>query len=288
MSVAEENQAETVFVYGTLLSGLHRNEALKSAIYGGPAMVEGQLHDLGDYPAIQQGLGDVMGELYSVSRELLRQLDRIEGYYAGDESDSLFVRKVVTARRLSDGSYVEVCCYFFNSYIDNRVSHGDYRRYLIEQSNSERWLVAYGSNMSLSRITQRVGKVKAIAKGSVENFRLAFNKRAVSGVETFANLIFTGGDESCPVAAYRLTEEQIEQLDIYEGTPQHYRRSTVWFTPEVGESVLAEIYLACPDALVINTPPRKSYVQHLLDGYDDHGINPLYLHRVLASDYTSS
>jgi cation transport regulator ChaC len=153
---------------------------------------------------------------------------------------------------------------------------------LIEQSNAERWLVAYGSNMSLSRIAQRVGKVKSIVKGNVEQFRLAFNKCAANGAETFANLIFTGEEESCPVVAYRLTEEQIEQLDIHEGVPQHYRRSTVWFTPEEGESILAETYLASMDKLIKDVIPGGKYLKHIYTGYKEHGLDHKYLDSILA------
>ncbi len=69
-----------LFVYGTLLQGLERAQVLRESAYLGPAMITGDLFDLGEYPGVRPGTGSVVGELYEIAENTLEQIDRIEGY----------------------------------------------------------------------------------------------------------------------------------------------------------------------------------------------------------------
>jgi len=71
-----------VFVYGTLLAGEKHHAFLDGArLLGQVRTVTGyRLHDLGAYPAmVEAGSGAVAGELYEVSADTLKTLDRLEG-----------------------------------------------------------------------------------------------------------------------------------------------------------------------------------------------------------------
>ena len=71
-----------VFVYGTLKRGYgnHQLLAVGRAHFLGTDTIEGSMHDLGAFPAVSlEGCGTVYGEVYVVSDETLRALDRLEG-----------------------------------------------------------------------------------------------------------------------------------------------------------------------------------------------------------------
>lgn len=121
----------TVFVYGTLMRGMSRHRYLKNCPFLGTARVEALLYDLGRYPGIKAGKGDVIGELYDIDAETLERLDEVEGYAPDDEASSLYLRRTVKARFLASGRAVEAVAYFYNRCVDERqrIAHGDYRQH---------------------------------------------------------------------------------------------------------------------------------------------------------------
>ncbi len=149
-----------VFVYGTLLRGMERSQALDHARFLGHALTKGVLYDLGSFPAILKGDSPVFGELYEASDNELRRLDVIEGFRESDPKGSLYVREEVSVVVLSDGREEQAFAYFYNDSVDprKRIACGDYRRYLLESSCEEQWYIAYGSNMSCARLKGRIGR----------------------------------------------------------------------------------------------------------------------------------
>jgi len=71
-----------VFVYGTLKRNGCNHPLLATATFVGEAAVDGfQLYDLKHFPAAQPMPGRrVRGELFQVSTQTFRALDRLEGY----------------------------------------------------------------------------------------------------------------------------------------------------------------------------------------------------------------
>ncbi|NOX52864.1 MAG: gamma-glutamylcyclotransferase [Planctomycetes bacterium] len=105
-----------VFVYGTLMRGGSR-EGLwprrPQRIERGKA--QGVLYDLGPYPAMVEGDGQVGGELWEFApadmAETLDRLDQIEGYVPGDPN-SLYVRRIIRCQTESRATALAFC-YFF-------------------------------------------------------------------------------------------------------------------------------------------------------------------------------
>ena len=277
MTVSVNNR---VFVYGTLLKGLERQGCMEDSEYLGPALLEADLHDLGAYPGIRKGDGNVIGELYLVNEQVLRRLDDIEGY-TGDDSDSLFTREKVIVRLFATGEQSAALTYFYNSPPNNLVTHGDYRRHRLQQDGEKAWILVYGSNLSRERLFRRVGNVSEFKKGHVEGFRLAFNKQASNGREVYANIVWQGDNARCPAIACQLDPEQIGHLDSYEGVPSHYLRVTVPFTDESGEVILTQMYIAHPNQISSDLGPGDDYVDHIRTGYEEHGFDMTHLEEAL-------
>ena len=70
-----------VFVYGTLRENLP--DMAGGGTLLGPAITEGRIYNLGAYPAVQVGKfggNPIVGEVWEVTDQQLRNLDRYEGY----------------------------------------------------------------------------------------------------------------------------------------------------------------------------------------------------------------
>lgn len=95
----------------------------------GRGLVRGALYDLGEYPALCPGDGDVWGEVYAVgSVATLRRIDAYERCYPS-RPGSLFRRRRVDVR-LGDGSVIRASAYFYDRPLPagaRRIESGDYR-----------------------------------------------------------------------------------------------------------------------------------------------------------------
>ncbi len=114
---------ELLFVYGTLMKdyGLHHVLA-RGARFVERGKVRGRLLDLGHYPGMVTGVGQVKGEVYRLDDpELLPVLDAEEGYN--------FERSRVVAT-LASGRHARVWVYRYRGPRDGAVPivDGDYRR----------------------------------------------------------------------------------------------------------------------------------------------------------------
>ncbi len=123
-----------LFVYGTLLRGLSRAQMLRESRFLGPALASGQLFDLGTYPALCPGPGQVVGELYTVDADTLQRIDRVEGFDPRHPKASLYHRVVLPVRPFFCQLHA-AAAYLYPHDPDPavRIAHGDYRRYLRER-----------------------------------------------------------------------------------------------------------------------------------------------------------
>lgn len=99
------------FVYGTLMKNQRNHGYLKEATYIGDGALDGYgIYDLGRYPGIVEGRGEVLGEVYQVTSEIEKQLDDLE------EEGDLYLKKPETIR-LSNGQTLEAIVYVYNKSI---------------------------------------------------------------------------------------------------------------------------------------------------------------------------
>lgn len=122
-----------VFFYGTLMTGFDRRRRAgidNQLKYVGRGAIRAALFDLGLYPAaVPAPDGHVWGEVYDMTDPpaVLRALDEIEGYSAGDPDRSLYVRQE-TDVVLPDGTFAMASVYFYNAPLGRaqRIHSGDY------------------------------------------------------------------------------------------------------------------------------------------------------------------
>ena len=124
---------QLLFIYGTLMPGLRLEAQMQGARFVGPAHIAGRLIDVGRYPGLLHGDGQVTGEVYEVGDAHLARLDGVEGVVSGDRAASQYWREEVTV--LSgplQGQRAQT--YLYNRPVDGctPIAHGDYRRYIRE------------------------------------------------------------------------------------------------------------------------------------------------------------
>lgn len=126
---------------------------------------------------------------------------------------------------------------------------------------------AYGSNMSIQRMKQRLVPYKSRQLAILKDYELQFNKinRKVSGAG-FAN-IMPMQNARVEGVLYEIDEAGIKILDGFEGFPHRYSREIL--PVEVnGEYIDAQVYIAQVAETARNLKPEIVYLQYLLDAKD--------------------
>jgi gamma-glutamylcyclotransferase (GGCT)/AIG2-like uncharacterized protein YtfP len=122
-----------LFIYGTLMPGLRLEAEMQGARFVSAAQVPGRLVDLGRYPGLLQGDGQVTGEVYEVDDAHLARLDGVEGVVPGDRAASQYWREeVMVLNGPLQGQPVQT--YVYKRPVDGctPIAHGDYRRHIRE------------------------------------------------------------------------------------------------------------------------------------------------------------
>ena len=135
------------------------------------------------------------------------------------------------------------------------------------------WHFAYGSNMNRAQMLARTGKILEEHNASLPNYEVRFNKK-VRGGTAGANIQMASG-KTVHGVLYKVEEGAMRSLDRYEGVPDHYRRIEVQVTPEGGQPVPAQIYIA--SKLEKGLRPSPAYLQAMLDGAGEHNLPASYI-----------
>jgi gamma-glutamylcyclotransferase len=135
------------------------------------------------------------------------------------------------------------------------------------------WHFAYGSNMNRAQMLARTGKILEEHNASLPNYEVRFNKK-VRGGTAGANIQPATG-KTVHGVLYKIEEGSMRSLDRYEGVPDHYRRIEVQVTPEGGQPVPAQIYIA--SKVEKGLRPSAPYLQAMLDGAGEHNLPASYI-----------
>lgn len=125
-----------LFVYGTLRKGGSNANYLKdAACIGMGCVVEGELHATPyGYPIARKKKGPfIQGELYNVSADILKAIDRLEGYEEGRQAGNEYERIVMDVVHKDEvvQAYGYIATEFFQ-HISNPIESGDWFTYVKE------------------------------------------------------------------------------------------------------------------------------------------------------------
>ena len=135
---------------------------------------------------------------------------------------------------------------------------------------------AYGSNMLIRRMRDRIAAASVIQKGSLAGHKLAFHKRGVDG-SAKANALFTGEDaDRVWGVLYRVSHRDSVILDRIETVGSGYDREEV----EVmiaDRTVRAHTYVARSEVIDDSLKPFSWYHQLVLHGALQHELPDSYI-----------
>lgn len=175
----EVENINKVFVYGSLRSDMFNYDVYLDGKVEETkkATIKGDLFHIDNkgYPAVIPGEGEVVGELMTFKNfeSTLKDLDELEAYVEGDETENEYNRKVVDVI-LEDGSVERAYYYEYNSSAEYNkddklveVENGDWKSYM-ENIEIERVFV-YGSLRTdmFNYKTYLDGKVEESIKGTI-------------------------------------------------------------------------------------------------------------------------
>ena len=204
-----------VFVYGTLMKGETNHDFLQNATFLDKTVIEGyDMYNVGWYPAIIDGEGLAIGEVYSVPVEDMTSIDSLEG------EGSLYEKRCVriTVNGVLDFAFV----YVYLGDCSELVKIPSWREHV--------WYVSYGSNTLEERFMRYINGGSYEGSAYREPCKDISPPAAVKTLEIpfdmyFGNLSSWGGGVSfldttekgkSLGVAYLITREQFEHVSCEE------------------------------------------------------------------------
>ena len=143
---------------------------------------------------------------------------------------------------------------------------------------TELWYFAYGANLDPAILIERRGIVPMASRRAIlHGYQLVFDQPGIPWLEpSFANL---APDEAGAVhgVAYRLSPEQLEELDALEGDGA-YDHLDVSLEVEDGPPVMAKTYVTYDTEQGLL--PSRRYMGLLIRGAREHGLHEEWIHRL--------
>nr|DAN69523.1 MAG TPA: hypothetical protein [Caudoviricetes sp.] len=125
--------------------------------------------------------------------------------------------------------------------------------------------VAYGSNLNMMQMGYRCPTASVVGTGKIIDYKLTF--RRVATIEPCVK-------KEVPVAVWKIEDSDERALDRYEGYPTMYRKEMIDVELESGKTLKAMVYI-----MNYGKPslPYKEYLNTIIKGYEDVGLDPSYL-----------
>ncbi len=118
-----------IFVYGTLRQGEERESSMKQGRKKNPEIgkIRGKLVDLGNYPGLIDGEGEVVGEIHSYEDidSALNRLDFIEGFRKHGSQNNLFERVICDV--ITKDKVFQAWTYRWNDSNGKIIDSGDWK-----------------------------------------------------------------------------------------------------------------------------------------------------------------
>jgi len=137
---------------------------------------------------------------------------------------------------------------------------------------------AYGSNMALNRLRQRVPSARLVGIYALKNHELRFHKVGKDG-SAKCDAFFTGSDvEAVKGVVFDIDPKDVIALDKAEGLGKGYKKKTIQVTNSAGHRLEAFTYVATNinDSMF----PFFWYKHHVLVGAKSVGLPSGYIAKI--------
>lgn len=134
---------------------------------------------------------------------------------------------------------------------------------------------AYGSNMSIPRLTERLPSAQAVTCARLYKHRLKFHKRGQDGsgkcdIESTFNT-----QDVVHGVVYQIARPDKPALDSKEGLGSGYEEKNVTVISPNCEVLVASTYYAT--RIDVSLAPYDWYKEHVLRGAHEHSLPPEYI-----------
>jgi cation transport regulator ChaC len=136
---------------------------------------------------------------------------------------------------------------------------------------------AYGSNLDRDQMQDRCPESETLRIAHLHGYRLAFGGHSPNWEGAPATVV-PEEDFSVPGLLYRITIDELEVLDTYEGHPVRYERQIEPVVDEHGTRHEAQVYIKELDEGDFERPPGE-YLDVLKEAYEELGFETTRLER---------
>ena len=137
---------------------------------------------------------------------------------------------------------------------------------------------AYGSNMSLPRLSSRISIIERLGAAQLPSHQLAFHKVG-SDFSAKCDIVFTGQETDCVHGiAYNISLQDKTILDKIEGLGSGYDEKSVQLVLNNGDSSNAVSYYATHIDSTLK--PFHWYKQHVLHGAKENSLPSAYIESI--------
>jgi hypothetical protein len=140
---------------------------------------------------------------------------------------------------------------------------------------------AYGSNMSIPRLTSRVPSARHVGTGFLYGYKLAFHKVGMRDGSGKCDMLATGNSEDYVAGAlYAIDPDRRDLLHSIEGVGAGYEVMDVKITTLFDTTVRAFTYYATN--IKDDLKPFHWYKHHVLFGARKNNLPPEYIDQILS------
>jgi gamma-glutamylcyclotransferase (GGCT)/AIG2-like uncharacterized protein YtfP len=139
---------------------------------------------------------------------------------------------------------------------------------------------AYGSNLSIKYVRTYCPSATFVMKAELPNYRVEFRHYSDNRQGGISSIIEAPG-RLVQGVIYEIPEEEIDELDILESVPEGlYRRDTFLVLGEDGKWHRADLYRVTKPTGPY--PPSKGYLDDMIEGARDHGLEAGYIEKLVS------
>ena len=145
------------------------------------------------------------------------------------------------------------------------------------------WYFAYAANMERKRLElHRAMRLLEARKGTLENYRLVFNKvSSIRPTTGCANIVPAAGFRVRGIL-YKIRDSDISRLDIFEGVgSDQCHRERVLVKAEDNDLIEAEVYIA--DQVDDDLAPSIEYLDAVVKAARESGLDEEYIEETLLA-----
>ncbi|MBN8836149.1 MAG: gamma-glutamylcyclotransferase [Sphingobacteriia bacterium] len=138
-------------------------------------------------------------------------------------------------------------------------------------------IFAYGSNMNIKRLRERVPSATKVCNASIDGYSFAFNKKSKDGsakgnIEQTDNI-----NDKVWGVVFEIDEKEKEKLDDAEGLGKGYNETMIDVRGTDGQVVKVQVYIADSGAINNSLHPYDWYKEYVVSGAKDNELPEGYI-----------